>query len=160
MADKFLKSITFGKTGEKYIIEDAAAKEKINEVDAKVEELAEITESAVNTLDGKINEVDAKAVPYKLFTYTNAEGNTATRKTIQLNNYDTISGVDTKGVGHNLAMLSKWDVADFGAPGVHFNLNTKDNVTINDDLVVATTKDVEDAINGLLALLKEKGVID
>ncbi len=45
------------------------------------------------------------------------------RKTIQLANYDNISGVDTDGNGHNLVMLSKWNVADFGAKGIHVNLN-------------------------------------
>lgn len=68
------------------------------------------------------------------------------RKTIQLDNFDSISGVDTNGTGHNLVMLSKWDVADFGATGVHLNLNTKDTVTINDDKVVATVNDVETKI--------------
>ncbi|MDE5888879.1 MAG: hypothetical protein K2H20_02545, partial [Bacilli bacterium] len=87
-------------------------------------------------------------VKYQEFTYTNSENETSTRKTIQLNNYDTISGVATDGTGHNLVMLSKWDVADFGATGVHMNLNSKDgNVTINDDKVIATT----DIVDGLIS---------
>lgn len=70
------------------------------------------------------------------------------RKTIQLENYNNLSGIDTKGNGHNLAMVSKWDVADFGAVGLHFNINTSDNVTINDNKgengsIVATSKDIE-----------------
>lgn len=89
----------------------------------------------------KFEALEAVAVPYKEFTY-----NDQVRKTIQLDNYDSISGIATDGSGHNLAMLSKWDVADFGATGIHCNLNTKDTVTINDNLVVATTKDIEEAI--------------
>lgn len=77
---------------------------------------------------------------YNDVKYTDFDEN---RKTIQLDNHNTISGLDTTGAGHNLVMLSKWDVADFGAKGVHFNLNTKDTVTINDSKVVATLDDVE-----------------
>lgn len=66
------------------------------------------------------------------------------RLSLELKNHDSISGLDTTGFGHNLAMVSQWDVADFGATGLHMNLNTKDNVTINDDKVVATTDDVEE----------------
>lgn len=65
------------------------------------------------------------------------------RKVISLDNYDNIAGKDTNGQGHNLVMLSKWDVADFGAVGVHMNLNTKDNVTINDKDVIVTYKPFE-----------------
>lgn len=78
-------------------------------------------------------------VKYNNFTY-----NGQTRKTIQLNNYDSISGIDTQGAGHNLIMLSKWDVADIGAPGIHANINTKDNVTINDNLIIATNEDIDE----------------
>ena len=65
------------------------------------------------------------------------------RLTLELRNHDTISGLDSTGTGHNIAMISKWDVADFGAAGLHTNLNTKDVVTINDKDVVATDKDLE-----------------
>lgn len=64
------------------------------------------------------------------------------RKTIQLNNCDNISGLDTSGTGHNLAMVSKQDVANFGASGLHCNLNSKDTVTINDDKTIATTDQI------------------
>ena len=64
------------------------------------------------------------------------------RKTIELANYNSISGLDTEAVGHNLVMVSKWNVADFGGPALHLNLNTKDNVTINDSKVIATADDV------------------
>ena len=78
-------------------------------------------------------------VAYKPFIY-----NGQNRKTIELANNDTISGLDTTGMGHNLLMLSQYDVADVGAFGVHLNLNTKDNVTINDKDIVATTADVQE----------------
>lgn len=91
-------------------------------------------------------ELNKKADKGDYVEYLGFNGN---RKTIQLDNYNSISGIDTKGVGHNLVMLSKWDVADFGATGVHFNLNTKDNVTINDNKIVATVDDIETAVEGV-----------
>lgn len=74
------------------------------------------------------------------------------RKTIQLSNYDNISGIDTKGEGHNLVMLSKWDKADFGAPGVGLNLNgSADRPTYNDTKEIALTEDIEAAKEGLIS---------
>ena len=90
-----------------------------------------------------------KALEDKAVTYKDFEYQGQTRKTIELANYNTLSGLGTDGSGYNLAMISKWDVADFGSPNVHMNLNTKDTVTINDDQVVATTKNIEDAIAGI-----------
>ena len=90
-----------------------------------------------------------KALEDKAVTYKDFEYQGQTRKTIELANYNTLSGLGTDGSGYNLAMISKWDVADFGSANVHMNLNTKDTVTINDDQVVATTKNIEDAIAGI-----------
>ena len=74
------------------------------------------------------------------------------RKTIQLANYDNISGVATDGTSHNLVMLSKWDVADFGAPGVKINLNGSEaRPTYNDDKEIALTEDIEAAKEGLIS---------
>ena len=98
----------------------------------------------LDALETKVDEVKAvadKAVPYFNFEYQGQQ-----RKTIQLANYDSISGIGTDGTGYNLAMVSKWDKADFGAAGITMNLNTKDVVTINDDKVIATTEDVENAV--------------
>lgn len=64
------------------------------------------------------------------------------RKFIQMANHDALSGITTTGDGINLAMVSKWDVADFGSSKVHMNLNTKDVITVNDKDVVATDKDL------------------
>ena len=73
-------------------------------------------------------------------------------KTIQLSNYDNISGIDTKGEGHNLVMLSKWDKADFGAPGVELNLNgSAGRPTYNDTKEIALTEDIEAAKEGLIS---------
>lgn len=74
------------------------------------------------------------------------------RKTIQLSNYDNISGIDTKGEGHNLVMLSKWDKADFGAAEVELNLNgSADRPTYNDTKEIALTEDIEAAKEGMIS---------
>lgn len=59
---------------------------------------------------------------------------------ITLTNHNSLFGTDTAGSIYNLAMISKWNKADFGSSALEFNLNAKDGkVTINDDKVVATT---------------------
>lgn len=67
----------------------------------------------------------------------------AKRKTIVLENFDTISSKDTKGQGHNLLMLSKWDKVDVGAPDVIMNLNTKDRIQVNDKDSVALKSELD-----------------
>lgn len=102
---------------------------------------------AVDAITKKVDGISADlegVVKYQEF----GEG----RKTIQLSNYDNISGIDTKGEGHNLVMLSKWDKANFGAPGVELNLNgSADRPTYNDTKKIALTEDIEAAKEGLIS---------
>ena len=102
---------------------------------------------AVDAITEKVDGISADlegVVKYQEF----GEG----RKTIQLSNYDNISGIDTKGEGHNLVMLSKWDKADFGAPGVELNLKgSADRPTYNDTKEIALTEDIEAAKEGLIS---------
>ena len=117
-------------------------------VDAITEQLATKADKiAVDTITEKVDGISADlegVVKYQEF----GEG----RKTIQLSNYDNISGIDTKGEGHNLVMLSKWDKADFGAPGVELNLNgSADRPTYNDTKEIALTEDIEAAKEGLIS---------
>ena len=74
-----------------------------------------------------------------------SDGENPNRKTIQLNNHDTISGLDTSGVGYNLAMVSKWNKADFGSASLPINLNgSEERPTYNDDEEIALMKDIEE----------------
>ncbi len=102
---------------------------------------------AVDAITEKVDGISADlegVVKYQEF----GEG----RKTIQLSNYDNISGIDTKGEGHNLVMLSKLDKADFGAPGVELNLNgSAERPTYNDTKEIALTEDIEAAKEGLIS---------
>ena len=103
---------------------------------------------AVDAITEKVDGISADlegVVKYQEF----GEG----RKTIQLSNYDNISGIDTKGEGHNIAMVSKWDKVDLGDPGLEVNLNgSAERPTYNDTEEIALLKDVAGLSNTLEAL--------
>lgn len=104
-----------------------------------------------NTINGGIdNEIrpaidelkasDAKSVKYQEFD--------TDRKTIQLANFDTLSGIMTDGEGVNLAMVSKWDKADFGSTKLPFNMNgSEPRPTYNDTKEVALVEDIDGSIS-------------
>ena len=101
-----------------------------------------VTQTALSeSLAEKANTTDLEGmVKYSPFVY-----NDQTRKTIQLANYDSLSGVTTQGVGVNLAMVSQWDKADFGSMQVTMNLNSKDGIVqLNDEKVLATVDQIPD----------------
>lgn len=134
------------------ITEQLATKADVESVDNRFATVNEGLDSkadkiAVDAITEKVDGISADlegVVKYQEF----GEG----RKTIQLSNYDNISGIDTKGEGHNLVMLSKWDKADFGAPGVELNLNgSADRPTYNDTKEIALTEDIEAAKEGLIS---------
>ena len=92
-------------------------------------------DSLENYDDSEIKEQLKKSVKYQEFDVN--------RKTIQLSNYDTISGVTTKGLGVNIAMVSKWDKVDLGSPQVEINLNgSKERPTYNNDSELALVSDL------------------
>lgn len=65
-------------------------------------------------------------------------------KTIFLNNHDNICGKTTDGSAVNIAMVSKWDKVDLGAPGLEVNLNgSAERPTYNDTEEIALLKDVQ-----------------
>lgn len=75
------------------------------------------------------------------------------RKTIQLNNHDTISGLTTSGEGVNIAMVSKWDKVDLGSPQVELNLNgSAERPTYNDNKELALVSDVQEVSEKLDSL--------
>lgn len=103
-----------------------------------------------NTINGGINDEirpaieelkdsDTKSVKYQEFD--------TDRKTIQLNNYDNLSGIMTDGEGVNLAMVSKWDKADFGSTKLPFNMNgSEERPTYNDNKEIALLDDVDSKV--------------
>lgn len=69
------------------------------------------------------------------------------RKAIILNNHDIILGRRTDGTSVAIAMLSKWDKADFGSGTVPVNLNGSEaRPTYNDDKQIALVDDLSDAV--------------
>lgn len=113
-----------------------------------------ITSEALNNIENGISALDAKDTPvYQKFV---AGADPAERKTIQLANHDSISGVGVDGKGYNLVMLSKWNKCDLGSSGVEMNLNSKDGkVTINDDKEIVT-KDLLEALESKVSALEAR----
>lgn len=52
------------------------------------------------------------------------------RKVLTLNNGDMVLGRTVKGSSVNLAMVNRWNVADYGSNTVHFNINSEDRPTV------------------------------
>ena len=113
-----------------------------------------ITAEKLNHLEDGVEAVDAKDV----VTYTefSAGADPALRKTIQLRNHDSISGMGSDGASaFNLIMLSKWDKCDIGSTGVTMNLNSKDGVVqLNDSKTLATVDQIPD-VSALQSKLQE-----
>ena len=85
-----------------------------------------------------------------------AYDNTHTRKHIVLANHNSVVGTLADGSNNvSLVMLSKWDKADFGSTQVTMNLNTKDQVTINDKDVIVTDKDLA-VVSGNVVSIKDR----
>lgn len=116
-----------------------------NEVDAKIEPLA--VKTAVDELinqESSAREAIATEVAKKV-DWVESDGG---RKHIVLPNHNNLLGTDTTGGTYNLAMVSKWDVADFGSNKLHMNLNSLDgNVSINDDKTIATVDQIPEVDN-------------
>lgn len=110
--------------------------------------------ATIDALDERITALEEwkEETPFVIWDYSTEE-----RKHIVLNNHDSILGVGTDNVPYNLAMVSKWDVADFGSASLPMNLNSKDGVvTINDNDpkkpgsgIVAKLSDVNSAVESL-----------
>ena len=107
--------------------------------------------NAVNTINGAIeNEIRPaiKSIQEEVEKAVKwddvATEDNPNRKAITLKNHDTLLGTDTNGTTFNLAMLSKWNVADYGSVSVPINLNgSKERPTYNDDEEIALMKDID-----------------
>ena len=119
---------------------------KINELTEKIND--EVKER-VNE-DSKLNEKleNVKEILENTVQWTEASED-GERKAIVLKNNDLILGTSKDGDTYNLAMVSKWNVADFGSNKIHMNLNSEDRITVNDDdvsythLTLPTNRDLD-----------------
>ena len=129
------------------IAEVAAALEQSEDAVEAINQLVTENSTAIDVVDVKVDDIGARTETLEQtavkFTEFQREQDETIRKTIQLDNFDSISGVTTTGAGVNLAMVSKWDKADFGSAQIPLNLNSKDGVvTINDGVVIATVDQI------------------
>lgn len=107
--------------------------------------------NTVNTINGAIeNEIRPaiKAIQEEVEKAVKwddvATDDNPNRRAITLKNHDILLGTDTNGSTFNLAMLSKWNVADYGSVSVPINLNgSKKRPTYNDDKELALMEDIE-----------------
>lgn len=105
-------------------------------------------ESDYQAADNTLKEELEEELSEKTKDMVEWEYSTEDRKHIVLDNHSNILGKSTDGGSYNLAMVSKWDVADFGSNQLPLNLNAKDGkVTINDDKAVATIDDATNLVN-------------
>lgn len=89
-----------------------------------------------------------EAGDYPVYQKFSAGADPTERKTIQLANADSISGISTTGDGANLIMMSKWDKVDIGSTKYQMNLNSPSGVVqINDEKIIATTDQIPDVSN-------------
>ena len=66
------------------------------------------------------------------------------RKSVVLNNHDTLLGKKTDGAAVNIAMVSKWDKVDLGSAQVELNLNgSAERPTYNDEKEIALIDDID-----------------
>ena len=85
-----------------------------------------------------VEKMNENVVKYSDFSYVpSGESQPVERKTIQLANYDSISGMNTAGNdAANLIMMSKWDKVDIGSSRYPVNLNGSE-FTLNDNRDIA-----------------------
>lgn len=92
----------------------------------------------------EVNELLDKKVPWVV-----ADKDGVKYNTIALDNHANLLGKGTDGVtDYNLAMISKWDVADFGSKSIPINFNGfKTRPTYNDTEEIALVADVDAAVS-------------
>jgi hypothetical protein len=106
--------------------------------------VSETITSAIRTNGVQIQDTGKKISDIPFYqTFQNANDD-APRKTIQLANHDTISGIKTDGSGVNIAMVSKWDKVDLGSANIQLNLNSSDRPTLNDADPIVVQSDLAD----------------
>ena len=118
---------------------------QLKDIETKEEWFPKTTIEQVEGLDEHLNSLQEKG-DYPVYTPFQE-----TRKTIQLRNHDTISGITTTGTGVDLVMLSELDVADFGSTQIKINLNGSEvRPVYNDDKQIALLDDVKNLKSEIL----------
>ena len=117
-------------------------KAEASRVDGMVNQINENVASSINTLnqnmaDGfnTINGGIAAEITERKAADEDLEANKVAWSSkddhrIILENHKNLLGTSTEGNTYNLAMISKWDIADFGSSHLHLNLNSIDVPTV------------------------------
>lgn len=91
------------------------------------------------------NKLENEKVSYSVFTRDGVE-----YKTIALENHANLLGYSNDNTAYNLAMVSKWNVADYGSSSLPINLNgNTPRPTYNDTKEIALMDDLTSAISKL-----------
>lgn len=106
--------------------------------------VSETITSAIRTNGVQIQDTGKKISDIPFYQTFQNSNDDAPRKTIQLANHDTISGIKTDGSGVNIAMVSKWDKVDLGSASIQLNLNSSDRPTLNDEDPIVVQSDLAD----------------
>ena len=106
--------------------------------------VSETITSAIRTNGVQIQDTGKKISDIPFYQTFQNSNDDAPRKTIQLANHDTISGIKTDGSGVNIAMVSKWDKVDLGSANIQLNLNSSDRPTLNDEDPIVIQSDLAD----------------
>lgn len=110
----------------------------------KAKGVSEAITSAIRTNGVQIQDTGKKISDIPFYQTFQNPNDDAPRKTIQLANHDTISGIKTDGSGVNIAMVSKWDKVDLGSANIQLNLNSSDRPTLNDEDPIVVQSDLAD----------------
>ena len=121
----------------------------INTINGGIDEIREdLSEETTNreTADNDINTIlETKVGWTEIGTKTRG-----VRKAIVLENHDELLGKGTDGTKYNLAMVSKWNIADFGSNAINLNLNGKgERPTYNDTKELALISDIDGKLGEL-----------
>lgn len=139
------------------ILNEYAKKEDVEKNSQAIEDEASIRETADQAFAQKDAEIE-KLLGQKVEWTDISTEDSPNRKSIVLENHDTILGKDTNGNSNNLIMLSKWDVIDVGSSEKPINLNTPKGVrptiqekgqTGEDAYQIAYTSDIKNGVYNL-----------
>lgn len=139
LVDYYQKTETYSKDQVDELIQDIDAGQLRTDLEQEIQD----RQAADKALDGRLDTLEAKDV-VEYTDISNPEN--PNRKAIVFKNHDGVFGKDTDGNTRNIAMISKYNVADFGTPHLHTNLNTQQIVTVNDVQAVLTDKNLNNVL--------------
>lgn len=123
---------------------------------AKIDQIHGVTpeevSAAVQVETERATEAENKLAEEKV-SYTVFNKGGEDYKTIALENHANLLGYSTDNTAYNLAMVSKWNKADYGSAQIPFNMNgSEPRPTYNDTEEVALISDLNSAISKLPSL--------